>query len=88
MSRDNKISTSFAWLGHGSIVRRDVAVDFLQLLAKLDLAEDEMKMADNYFTILANRQAEIWFDHGIELGGGQPFTVGEEGNERNEKYMV
>ncbi|KAI5997980.1 hypothetical protein EDD15DRAFT_2242871 [Pisolithus albus] len=26
---------------------------------------------------------EIWFDHGIELGGGQPFTVGQEGNERN-----
>lgn len=47
-----------------------------------------MQMADNYFTILANRQAEIWFDHGIELGGGQPFTVGSEGDERNDKHMV
>lgn len=45
-------------------------------------------MADNYFSILANRQAQIWFDHGIQLGGGQPFTVGHEGDERNEKHIV
>ena len=45
-------------------------------------------MADNYYTILGNRVPEIWFDHGIELGGGKPFTVGSEGDERNNRHMV
>lgn len=88
VSYDERISTSFAWLGHGTFIRRNAVVDFLQLLRKLNLAEDELQMADNYFTILANRRAETWLDHGIELGGGQPFTVGAEGDERNDKYMV
>ena len=47
-----------------------------------------MKMADNYYTILSNRVPEVWFDQGIELGGGEPFTVGVEGNERNAKHIV
>ena len=87
-SYDKKISTSFAWLGFGTFVRQHAVCEFLQLLKQLNLSEVEMQMADNYFTILANRQAEIWFDHGIELGGGQPFTVGSEGDERNDKHMV
>lgn len=45
-------------------------------------------MADNYYTILSNRIPEIWFDQSIELGGGQPFTVGSEGDERNNRHMV
>jgi hypothetical protein len=47
-----------------------------------------MKMADNYFTILNNRIPEVWFDQGIELGGGQPFTVGMEGHERNKMHII
>lgn len=47
-----------------------------------------MKMADNYFSILRNHPLETWFDQGIELGGGQAFTVGSEGHERNKKHIV
>jgi len=45
-------------------------------------------MADNYFTILSNTIPERWFDAGIQLGGGQPFTVGQEGEERNNRHIV
>lgn len=44
-------------------------------------------MADNYFTILGNKVPDIWFDHGIELGGGKPFTVGADGHARNERHI-
>ncbi|PSR71081.1 hypothetical protein PHLCEN_2v13050 [Hermanssonia centrifuga] len=54
----------------------------------LNASEAEMKMADNYYTILSNRVPEVWFDQGIELGGGQPFTVGTEGEERNNRYTL
>jgi len=47
-----------------------------------------MKMADNFYTVLSNRVQEIWFDQGVELGGGEAFTVGEKGAERNRKYIV
>ncbi|KAG2160033.1 uncharacterized protein EDB93DRAFT_1261230, partial [Suillus bovinus] len=80
--------TSFAWLGHGTILPRTGAVDFLALLHHLNASEDEMKMADNYFTILSNRIPEVWFDQGIELGGGQPFTAGMEGDERNRIHIT
>ncbi|KAG2154546.1 hypothetical protein DEU56DRAFT_769149 [Suillus clintonianus] len=84
----NGVHTSSAWLGHGTILPRTGASDFLALLHHLNASEDEMKMADNYFTILNNRIPEVWFDQGIELGGGQPFTVGMEGDERNKIHMV
>ena len=45
-------------------------------------------MADNYFTILSNTFTETWFDQGVELGGGRPFTVGVEGDERNNQHIV
>ena len=45
-------------------------------------------MADNYFTILSNNIPERWFDGGVELGGGQAFTVGQEGEERNNRHIV
>ncbi|KAG1825640.1 uncharacterized protein BJ212DRAFT_288074 [Suillus subaureus] len=82
------VHTSSAWLGHGTILPRTGAVDFLALLHRLNASEDEMKMADNYFTILNNQIPEVWFDQGIELGGGQPFTVGMEGNERNKMHII
>lgn len=82
------VHTSSAWLGHGTILPRTGAADFLALLHHLNASEDEMKMADNYFTILNNRIPEVWFDQGIELGGGQPFTVGMEGNERNKIHII
>jgi hypothetical protein len=54
----------------------------------LNVSEDEMKMADNFYTLLSNRVQEIWFDQGVELGGGEAFTVGEQGTERNRRYIV
>ena len=82
------IHTGFAWLGHGAITHRSDNVNFLELMHKLNVSEEEMKMADNYYTILSNRVPEIWFDQGVELGGGQPFTVGVEGDERNDRHVV
>ncbi|KAI0081076.1 hypothetical protein K474DRAFT_1588390 [Panus rudis PR-1116 ss-1] len=82
------IHTSFAWLGHGTMMRRSKAVEFLELMGLLDASTEEMKMADNYFTILSNRVSEIWFDQGLELGGGEPFTVGSEGVERNNRHIL
>ncbi|KAI8981143.1 hypothetical protein BD414DRAFT_529981 [Trametes punicea] len=82
------VHTSFAWLGHGTIVRRSKAQQFLSLMRYLNVTDDEMRMADNFFTILSNRVPEVWFDQGFELGGGQPFTVGSEGDERNRDYTL
>ncbi|KAF8971736.1 hypothetical protein BDZ97DRAFT_1141718 [Flammula alnicola] len=82
------IHTTFAWLGYGTIIKRSRAVQFLSLLDRLDLSEEQRKMADNYFTILSNDIPERWFDAGIELGGGQPFTVGVEGEERNNRHIL
>ncbi|KAK7695026.1 hypothetical protein QCA50_002214 [Cerrena zonata] len=86
--RLSTIHTSPAWLGHGAILHRSEAVEFLQLLQHLNVSEPERKMADNYYSILSNQVPEIWFDQGIELGGGQPFTVGSEGDERNDRHML
>lgn len=86
--RGSQLHTSFAWLGYGALIRRSRAVDFLALVKALNLSEAEMNMADNYYTILSNSIPEIWFDQGIELGGGQPFTVGTAGEIRNNKHIV
>ena len=88
ISIGQKIHTTFAWLGYGTIIRRSQAIEFLLLLDQLELSEEERKMADNYFTILSNTMPERWFDAGLELGGGQPFTVGKEGEERNNRHIV
>jgi len=82
------ISTTFAWLGYGTIVQRSRTLEFLSLLEKLNLFQEEQKMADNYFSILSNTIPERWFAPGIELGGGEPFTVGKEGEERNNLHIV
>ena len=47
-----------------------------------------MKMADNYYVVLKNRVPEVWMDQGLELGGGEAFTVGTEGDERNAVHIV
>ncbi|KAI0778708.1 hypothetical protein BD413DRAFT_511125 [Trametes elegans] len=82
------IHTSFAWLGHGALLHRSEARQFLSLMGSLPATEDELKMADNFFTILSNRVPEVWFDQGFELGGGQAFTVGFAGDERNRNYTL
>ncbi|KAF9225549.1 hypothetical protein BS17DRAFT_751441 [Gyrodon lividus] len=83
------VHTGFAWLGHGAMIRTQRALDFVSLLHHDSLAmnREEIRMADNYFTILNNEVPEIWFDQGIELGGGQPFTIGQEGDERNRRHI-
>ncbi|TDL28081.1 hypothetical protein BD410DRAFT_835322 [Rickenella mellea] len=78
-----KVVTTFAWLGHGTFVAKSSVSEFLKRLHFLQLPEDELRMADNYFTILRAQLPEIWLDQGIELAGGEPFTVGEEGHIRN-----
>lgn len=82
------IHTSFAWLGHGAMMHRSQAKDFLSLMRYLRASPDEMRMTDNYFTILSNRVPEIWFDQSFGLGGGDAFTVGDEGHQRNAKHIV
>lgn len=57
-------------------------------MSYLNASEEELKMADNYFSILSNTFTDIWFDQGVELAGGQPFTVGTEGEERNRRHIV
>ncbi|KAI9452542.1 hypothetical protein BJY52DRAFT_1292214 [Lactarius psammicola] len=84
----NAFHTSFSWLGHGTMMHRSLASEFLSLLQILNISNEEVKMADNYFTVLRNHPPETWFDQGIELGGGQAFTVGSEGHERNKKHIL
>ncbi|KAI9570335.1 hypothetical protein HD554DRAFT_2085552 [Boletus coccyginus] len=83
------IHTSFAWLGHGTMLNRQRVLSFVSLLHEdsLGMTKEQIKMADNYFTVLNNEVPEIWFDQGIELGGGQPFTMGHEGTERNRMHI-
>ncbi|KAI6047867.1 hypothetical protein EDC04DRAFT_2555710 [Pisolithus marmoratus] len=82
------IHSGFAWLGYGTMMSRKQALDFVTLVRHLNMPLEEVNLADNYFTILNNQVPEIWFDHGVELGGGQPFTIGQEGHERNLQHIV
>lgn len=70
------------------MMKRSQAQDFLALLQHLNVSDEEMKMADNYYAILANVYPEVWFDQGIGLGGGIAFTQGTEGDERNNRHIV
>ena len=87
-SLGGRIHTRFAWLGHGTIMHRELSESFLSLIGDLNFTGEERNMADNYFTILRNDFAEIWYDQGVDLGGGQPFTVGTEGEKRNRMHIV
>jgi len=69
-------------------MHRELSKSFLSLIEDLRFSDEERKMADNYFTILRNDFTEIWYDQGIELGGGQSFTVGTEGEQRNRLHIV
>ena len=70
------------------MMHRELSESFLSLINDLQFSDEERKMSDNYFTILHNDFTEIWHDQGIELGGGQPFTVGTEGEQRNMLHIV
>ncbi|KAG9122143.1 hypothetical protein FRC07_001604 [Ceratobasidium sp. 392] len=88
--KTNKYTASFAWLGHGTLLTKTHARSFLNLLRTVsNNREDVMKMADNVFSIMLNRRAEIWIDPGkhFEAGQDRAFTVGAEGDERNWRYI-
>ena len=70
------------------MMHRELSGSFLSLMDYLNFSAEERKIADNYFTLLRNDFTEIWHDQGIELGGGQPFTVGTEGEQRNKLHIV
>ncbi|KAF9041843.1 hypothetical protein BDZ89DRAFT_1060209, partial [Hymenopellis radicata] len=77
---DPVVHTSVAWLGHGAMFPRSLAVDFLALMQHLNMTDVEQKMADNYFSIMRNVVPRPW--------RGQAFTVGTEGDERNKKHFI
>lgn len=87
------LHTSFAWLGHGALIPRARAQAFLDLMRALNASEAEIRMADNFWSVLANDAGleggtEVWFDQGVALVGDNAFTVGEEGEERNRQFIV
>lgn len=88
VSDSSQLHTSFAWLGHGAMLFRSQAQEFLDLMRHLNASDAELKMADNFYTIMSNTVSETWFDQGVELGGGEAFTVGQEGHERNRRFIV
>jgi hypothetical protein len=49
-----------------------------------------MQMADNFFSVLSNRRADIWVDRGMHFVEGREvaFTVGAEGDARNWYYTA
>ena len=70
------------------MVRRRQAEEFLTLPKEYDLNKEEIQVADNYFTLLRNAgMPTTWFNDGVELGGGQSFTVGNEGDECNWRHI-
>ncbi|KZS93301.1 hypothetical protein SISNIDRAFT_485569 [Sistotremastrum niveocremeum HHB9708] len=87
VSPDERLHTTFAWLGHGTLISRERASRFLHLLSSRDLSDEQLLMADNYYSILSNHIPELWIDSGIELGSSQPFSVGAQGEERNWKHI-
>ena len=84
----NILHTSFSWLGRGTMMHRSLVSEFLSLLQTVNLSNEEVKMADNYFTVLRNHPPETRFDQESGLSGGQAFTVGSEGHERNKRHML
>ncbi|KAH8835570.1 hypothetical protein DL96DRAFT_1574775 [Flagelloscypha sp. PMI_526] len=85
------VHTSMAWLGYGSLVSKSAVLEFLELMNSLNMTEEEQKMADNYFSILKNELPEVWTvvpPMLTELGGGQAFTVGSDGDKRNAIHML
>jgi hypothetical protein len=88
MTPDGRFHLLPAWLGHGALIPRAHAALFMDAMTELRASAEQFMMADNYFSILSNRLPELWFDHSIELGLGDPFTQGLAGEERNWKHFV
>jgi hypothetical protein len=59
-------------------------------LRRLELSEEEMNIADNYFTLSSGQLPNTWLTHSIELRDIEvmPFTLGVEGDARNWKHIV
>ncbi|CAE6477946.1 unnamed protein product [Rhizoctonia solani] len=81
---------SFAWLGHGTLLTKSHARAFLDVLRAESRGQEHiMQMADNFFSVLLNRAADVWVDRGLHLGGEEvAFTVGAEGDARNWYYTA
>ncbi|CEL55613.1 hypothetical protein RSOLAG1IB_01625 [Rhizoctonia solani AG-1 IB] len=82
---------SFAWLGHGTILSKSHARAFIELLKTESGGQEHiMQMADNFFSVLSNRRADIWVDRGMHFVEGREvaFTVGAEGDARNWYYTA
>ncbi|KAF9650543.1 hypothetical protein BDM02DRAFT_3267930, partial [Thelephora ganbajun] len=47
-SLDGRIHTRFAWLGHGTMIHRELSESFLSLMNDLGFTDEEKRMADNY----------------------------------------
>ncbi|KAJ6509993.1 hypothetical protein C8R47DRAFT_1096336 [Mycena vitilis] len=87
-SPSTNITFGFSWLGYGAMILRSNAESFLSLLRHLGVSDEEMKMADNYYSVLKNSFPELWTGHPTPLFGGGAFTVGEEGVVRNRKHIA
>ncbi|KAJ7499099.1 hypothetical protein FB451DRAFT_1204271 [Mycena latifolia] len=87
-SPSTNITFGFSWLGYGALILRSHAESFLSLLKRIGASDEEIKMADNYYSILANRFPEIWTSAPIPLFGGGAFTVGAEGVARNRRHIA
>jgi hypothetical protein len=61
---------------------------FISLMRTLNASESEFGMTDNYFAFIANIVPEVWRDKCIDLGGGQAFKVGTEGDESNQRHIL
>jgi hypothetical protein len=94
---------SHAWLGYGTLLPRSLVISFRHLMEDhLKVSEEELKMSDNYFSILRGDSPHTWLAEPIELGDGVgigegkegsdestvAFSVGEEGEIRNQEYFV
>ncbi|CAE6537408.1 unnamed protein product [Rhizoctonia solani] len=81
---------SFAWLGHGTLLTRSHARAFLDVLRTESRGQEHiLQMADNFFSVLLNRGADVWVDRGLHLGGEEvAFTVGADGDARNWYYIA
>ncbi|CAE6515578.1 unnamed protein product [Rhizoctonia solani] len=68
---------SFAWLGHGTLLTKSQASAFLDVLRTESGGQEHvMQMADNFFSVLLNRGADVWVDRGLHLGGEEvAFTA-------------
>lgn len=58
------------------------------MLGEIGASDQEIQMADNYFTILGNEIPQVWMDSSIQIPGGAAFTIGADGEARNINHVV